>query len=770
MLSVYAIAIFLCLASVAVGETALRLCGYPAWSQLAPAVGLSTLVALACAVIWLPGHQITAGVILALVVVGSAVRLATAGAPAAGAPAAGLRGRRPWPAVTNLTVGVVTLLAVSIPFVVNRHTGIFGVSIDDDFAAHLPWASSLFESVPGTSIFPGYPLGPHSLAASLAGLFGTDVEPAFTAILLAVPVLTALTAQALLREMTAPARVLGGLAVGLPYLVATHLGEGSFKELMMGLVLLGTTLTIYRLRAESGWRPRRAVVLGIMLAATFLIYGRAGVLWPVAMVGLWALAETAGIRPSRWVPIARHATIFVGVVLITALIASVSELGRLLDFSGVISQGGNVPTYTSPFQVLGVWFSGDFRTPPADVFQSGLFVGVALAVAAYAVIWWIRRRDLAIPAAAVSSVVIWIIVREKVDPYLASKPLVIAAPVVMLALSAPLLEGWGRLDTVLVRRVVTAAVGVVFVGLALWSSGLALRNIRVGSNELADELATMRAATHLAPTLDLVPDPFAVWELRGAELSSPTPYASGPVIPFSLRKPLGTGAAVDLDSIVPQDLDRFRYIVTTTSGFASEMPVNWQLVRATKHFQLWKRSGSTPVREILGEGSSPGALLDCHTPAGAKIRRMHGTAGVWAPAPVGPAAAWSMNGTALTPTAEGFVAVVTGSVLKQQLSLPPGRWEISLPYQSPADLFVTGGDLRTIVPSNLNILGPYWRIGELTSTGAPIEVTVALQQMRFDAAKQVAAIGGLAAVRLPRKVVSVPLGKACGRYVDWYRR
>jgi hypothetical protein len=184
MLSVYAIAIFLCLASVAVGEIALRLCGYPSWSQLAPAVGLSTLLAVACAVIWLPGHQVTAGVIVAAVVVGATIRLlrtrTAAASPAAGSgnaargdSAAGdwpgrFLGRRSSLAVSDLTVGVVTLAAVSIPFVVNRHTGVFGVSIDDDFAAHFAWASSLFESVPGTAIFPGYPLGPHSLAAALS--------------------------------------------------------------------------------------------------------------------------------------------------------------------------------------------------------------------------------------------------------------------------------------------------------------------------------------------------------------------------------------------------------------------------------------------------------------------------------------------------------------------------------------------------------------------------------------------------------------------------
>ena len=173
---------------------------------------------------------------------------------------------------------------VSIPFVVNRHVGIFAVSIDDDLPAHFAWASSLYESVPGADVFPGYPLGPHTLADALAGLFGTSVEPPFLAILLVVPLLTAFTAQAILGRMSAAARVAGGLLVGVPYLVAIRMGEGSFKELMMALIVLGLALTIRQLKQNSDWSPRRAVVPGIMLAATMLIYGRVGVVWPVVVL------------------------------------------------------------------------------------------------------------------------------------------------------------------------------------------------------------------------------------------------------------------------------------------------------------------------------------------------------------------------------------------------------------------------------------------------------------------------------------------------------
>jgi len=753
MLPIYAITIFLCLSSLVVGEAILRICGYPVRTYLAAPVGLSALVVLASAVLWLPGRPTTAGVILALVTVGAAATLTR---------------ERQRLDIAALIAALLTLAAVSIPFVVNRHVGIFGVSIDDDFAAHLTWASSLFESTPGALIFPGYPLGPHTLAASLAGLFGTSVEPPFTAILLAVPVLVALTVQSVLKGMSIGARVIGGLVVGLPYLVAVHLGEGSFKELMMGLILLGIVLTMRQLALNADWNLRRAVAPGIMLAATLLIYGRAGAVWPLAVVGLWAAATLAQNKliPSR--AMIRRAAAFAGVAVLCAFVGSVSEVGRLIHFSGGVP-GGNVPTYTSPFEVLGVWFSSDFRAAPSDVFAAGLLIGIVIAIAIYAIGWWLRRRDLAIPMAAIGSLLIYIVVRERTGPYLTSKALVIAACPTMLSLIVPLLSTWRVEAKRSPRRMAVAAAGIGFAAVALWSSGFALRYARVGSDEHANELSSIRAIVRGQRTLDLVPDDFAFWQLRGAKLSSPTPYGSSSVIPFTMRKPLIPGGTVDVDSVSPSSLDSFRYLVTTTSQYASEMPANWRPTVTSRNFELWKRTGATPSRGILpSEGAAPGAVLNCGTTEGRALSRSKGVAGVWATPPIGPSVGWQIGATVIPSSPEGFVGASSGSVLTQTIALPPGRWEISLPYQSVADLYLIAGNLRAIIPPNLNLYGPYWRVGEVTSTGAPIDVTLRLQKMRFDAAEQLEAIGGLVAVRLPRVVEQVPLRRACGRYVDWY--
>lgn len=753
MLALYSITIFLCLGSVVVGSMILRACSWEQRELLAPAVGLAGLVALAATGFWLPGGRTTA---CALVI------LATAGAAVA------VLRERPQPSPTAIATGVLALLAVSIPYAVNRHIGIWGVSIDDDFAAHFTWATSLYEHVPGAAVYADYPLGPHMLAGSLAGLFGTSVEQPFTAILLVAPVLTALTGQSAVRDVAAWwVRIVVGLLVGLPYLVVAHLAEGSFKELMMGLIVVAGALAIRQLEQEGDWRPPRAVPLGIMIGAVLLIYGRSGLVWPLGGVALWVVASLIRTREMPSASLIKHAASFVGLTLLVALLTSYSELSRIVSFSGGVP-GGNIPNYTSPFQVLGVWFSGDFRFSPTDAFQTGLLVGLAIALGLYAVAWWLRRGDLAVLMMAVASLLIYAVVRGHTGPYLTSKALVLAAPVTMLTIVVPVTNAWSA-DMTLGRAVVGLA-GVAFIAAAMWSSLFALRYARVGSDEHENELSAIRGIVRGQPTLDLIPDYFAWWELRGARLSSPTPYAGVSVVPYTLRRPYTPGSSLDVDSVSPSSLDSFRYIVTTTSQYASEMPSNWRQIATSRDFALWRRFGATQPRSSLAEGAAPGAILNCATRQGRALSRSGGTAGIWTTAPIGPNVGWEIGTTVPPASPEGFIAAPSGSALTQTLTLPPGRWEISLPYQTTADLYLTAANLSAIIPSNLTNYGAYWRVGDLTSTGSPIPVTLRLQEMRFDAAEQAEAIGGLVAVRLPRKIGVVPLRDACGRYVDWYRQ
>ncbi len=79
MIGTYAAAVAVCVASQALGQAALALCGVHRWSWLAPAVGL----ALVCAVCWgtvrLPGDGVTSAIVVFVLVVASVALMSGGG-------------------------------------------------------------------------------------------------------------------------------------------------------------------------------------------------------------------------------------------------------------------------------------------------------------------------------------------------------------------------------------------------------------------------------------------------------------------------------------------------------------------------------------------------------------------------------------------------------------------------------------------------------------------------------------------------------------------
>jgi hypothetical protein len=74
------------------------------------------------------------------------------------------------------------------------------------------------------------------------------------------------------------------------------------------------------------------------------------------------------------------------------------------------------------------------------------------------------------------------------------------------------------------------------------------------------------------------------------------------------------------------------------------------------------------------------------------------------------------------------------------------------------------------VPAYLDRPGPVFGVGSLTTSGAPIVVTVRADRPSFISGSELAALtSSLIATRSPETRVLVPLRHSCGRYVDWYR-
>ena len=123
---------------------------------------------------------------------------------------------------------------------------------------------------------------------------------AFDGLTLAIGVIAALAPLALLERLAAWRRICGALLVGLPYLAASYLIQGAFKETMEALFVLAFAIGLHELargalvrRGGRASAPLAAIPLAALAAGAVYSYSFPGLLWPVGAAGLWALLELA---------------------------------------------------------------------------------------------------------------------------------------------------------------------------------------------------------------------------------------------------------------------------------------------------------------------------------------------------------------------------------------------------------------------------------------------------------------------------------------------
>jgi hypothetical protein len=540
--------------SLAVGQAALAACGWKRWSWLAPPVGIALLIAVAWATVRLPGEGVTA--------------LAAIGVLTAAAVFV-LRRRRPehiagaWR--EGLPAALLVLAGVSIPFVAEGHFGVLGTTFNPDMGQQLfgaNWLADPDRHEP-TLLENGYPLGPHALAAALSALPGVNIVQAFTGLTIAVPVLAALASLVALRDLQPLQRAAGAALVGLPYMAASYLAQGLFKELLMALFVLGFALCLHELaRGEPAAEGRRALLaavpLGLIAVGAVYAYSAPGLVWLAGTGAVFALAELLRARAAGHDAraVVRAAAVPAALALAVLVVAVAPEIGRMAEFRGTAvdvaqakeagggqkadedakAQGnrkhsrdeardeagertepakfdnsrGNLVGQISPLEALGIWPSGDFRLEPGDgaipapLFYLGALLG-ALALGVGLVRWW-SRGETAVLAALAAAVAVYVAARVASTPYTSAKAVLMIAP---LATLVPVRELLAPRDRVAPKRVIPAiaatALGFAFVLAAGASSLLALVNAPVGPRDYSDGLTLLRSAVINERVLVLVP-------------------------------------------------------------------------------------------------------------------------------------------------------------------------------------------------------------------------------------------------------------------------
>jgi hypothetical protein len=769
MLGTYASAALICAASLLVGRALLSISGRREWSWLEPAVGFGAIVTVTGLLARVVGHGTSATLgVLVLVLGATAIcwreRYDATGDRRAGPP-----------------VAIAVALALTIPFLVSGRWGFIGVGFNNDLGLHLAWAEWLRSGF-GPTPFDGYPLGPHGLAVALAAVPGLTLGQAFLGEIFAISILIGLTALAALADLGPVRRTLAAAMVALTYLAASYFAQGAFKETAEALFVLAFALALRAAAPEPGgqWSRLRLLLPYLALAGgIFFSYSFAGLAWPIAIVVLWGLAQP-GVRRALAPRALARALLRPRTLVVLLVLAGLGVLALIgpFGFGGGFNKVAGSNTYgpVSPVEAFGVWPASNYRL---DAVGGAHLSGLAGAIGALAVVlgaaWWVRRRDLAVPIALAACVLLYLVSLPFSGDYSQAKALMIGAPLAMLIAIRPLLAGLGPPPRPLLR-LGWAALGVVFVGGALYSTFLALRDAPIGPPGHGSELSAFLPIVRGQPVLYAGQDRYAAYELLGADTHVPLVEFPDEAVQQNLEKPFDTGDAyspIDFDSFSHSTLDAFPYVITGRAAWNSEAPDAFREIASTPSYVLWEKRHDPPrERHVLLEGTEPAAFADCASPEIAILTSNDGRASLFPEVVIGQKRDWMQES-----------ALGTGESATQSLDLPPGRWLLSLQYFSPFDLTLSAPGFRQPLeaaldgqrPNTISLAnnGQFWPAGEIEpAQGGPVEFTIAAAEptgiQSFTGYDGMAAIGELVAVRdEPHRIVD--FGEACGNWLDWYQ-
>jgi hypothetical protein len=798
MIATYASAALICAVSLLVGRAVLSLAGGREWSWLEPAVGFGAVLTATGLLARAPGHGTSATLGVMLLIAIAALVGWRGVRPLSGQNRQRTNAGVPWR--EGLPVALVVVLVLSIPFAVSGRWGLLGVGFNNDLGLHLAWAEWLRSGF-GPEAEPGYPLGPHGLAVAVASAPGIGLGQAFIGQIVAIGVMTGLTALGALRNLTLGRRTLGAAMVALPYLAASYYAQAAFKETAAALLVLAFAVWLTRFeRLPEGWRNRFLFVLPALAltGGIFFSYSFAGVAWPVAILALWSLTlppVRAALRPRSLLRfLLRPLTLLTLVVLVgLALLVTIGPFG----FAGAFNKVAASNTYgpVSALEALGIWPTSNYRLNAEGGVRLPVLAGTISILALLAgVAWWTRRRELTIPVALGGATLLYLASLPTSGDYSQAKALIIMAPLAMLVMVRPLLEEFPRLGrrgrglagpspllsaeppppSPPLWRTAWAVLAVAFIGGAVYSSFLALRDAPVGPLGHGAELRAFLPKLHGQPVLYAGQDRFAAYELMGADTHVPLVEFPDDAVSPNPEKPFDTGDAyspIDFDSFSRGTLDRFPFVITSRAAWNSQAPPNFKRVATTDSYVLWERTGLTPEdRHVLLEGTEAGALAGCDAPEIRILLANPGRAGLFPDAVIGHKGDWRESSI-----------LETGAEASQTLRLPPGAWNLSLQYFSPFDLTLSASgfseELKAALdgqrPNTISLgnNGQYWPAGRYESGGGAVRFTVeaedssTLQSLTGYDGK--AYLGELVAVPAePHR--TVPLSQACDAWIDWY--
>jgi len=761
--------------SLLVGRAIMLACGREKWNGLEPAVGFAGVMTVQGLLARIPGTHsaLVLGVVLLVAVSLILIRrVSLDDLP-----------RSPffWAAAA------LTVLLTSIPFAVTGHWGLLGMGYNNDLGLHLAWSEYLRSGF-GTEPSDGYPLGPHGLATALSFIPKISLGPVFIGMVMAITVLTVMTAWAALEKLGSWRRLLASLLVGLPYLMASYFAQGAFKELAAAMFLLAFVVALPQVTPlPEGRKERLKAVLPliVLLLGIVFTYSFPGLAWPFAVLIVWMLADPAlraRVAPKAILGYLSRPVVLISTLVVLGLLSALAFWGPF-GFGDAFSEVATSDAFgpVSVIEEFGVWLTSDYRLAgDGSVPLPGLMAAIGLLALAVSLWWWRKQPRSVYPLAFLACAVLYGISLFWVGDYSLAKALVISAPITMVVILTALLSGltrqWKPSQGMEYGAWITLT--AVFIVAAGASSLMVLRDASVSPPGRAKELDKLQPYVMGKTVLYADQDRFAPYYLSGAKVGVPLTEFPDPNVIENERKPFqdeSGQSAIDFDSFDEQTLQNFRYVITTAAGWTSKPPPFYEEVAKTRSYILWRRTDEAFGRPILNERTMPAKLIDCANEGGKYYStQVDGLASLLPESVVGLRSDW-------TPDPD----MRAGESASIDLDLTKGQWRISIQYFSPAGFTLGAEGYRTRkMPASLdgqrlaNIdigsSGQFWPAGVLdvaedgTATFVAKSTSPSFLQ-RVSGYSRQTKLGRIVATRKGARV-KVPMSQICGKWVDYFRR
>lgn len=494
--------------------------------------------------------------------------------------------------------GYTVLGDTSIHFIIADHvlqhgrdvTGLAPSSYEFSLAAYL-----------GTA----YPLGSQLVVGTLAPLTGQDVAWVYQPYLSFLAAMTALSLYSLLTPMVASRWARGAVAfvAAQPALFVGYALQGSVKEVatVWAITLLLALVPVSLRRANSA---RDAIPLAVASAAALGVINLSVAPWlaPTLLAVLAALIWSRSI--AQWRMFAAQAGAFAVVVGILAFPSFVAANTFVTATTAVVTaqaELGNLLGPLDPWQMFGIWLTGDYRQPVMDNLTiTRILIGTAAFSAVLGTVWMLRRRAGGALLFLVVSLLGWWYVTRRGSPWADGKALMIVSPAIVFTsmLGAVALADWGR-------RRWGVLLGAIIAGGVLWSNALAYHDVSLAPRDRLSELeAVGKSIDGQGPTLYTEFEEFAKHFLRQGD-----PEGAGEGWQRRLR-PLRNGQfphmgfSHDIDEFELDYVQGYRTIVLRRSPVGSRPPSNYRLTHRGQHYEVWqrRRGSAQEVSEHLSLG------------------------------------------------------------------------------------------------------------------------------------------------------------------------